>query len=398
MWWSKRKQRQALILSVALTWYRVTRRLEHTPGFIEEEVFITNLTREVKDARHILNQFFDVKRIGFRFNESDRSPTIVSPKKLDAAFVAEIESILNEVKFNPGLPPLSNSLTKSLVKVRQHQRAFIIQQLKTQQREDLLPAVSWLLKQKEITFYYKPSGKLQARDTSVWPIKAIELWPGWLRAELFGTVVDIENAYVQFLVQQLSKKYANDAAQLALKYPDILRANGDKKRFREELCRDVLQREPTAQNIKIIKSVIMALANGSTASAALMTNGSCKSEVVRIVREANPDATPTDLLKAGERLRSIARQFSAAKRDLCIYFFKAAPTRINQKRIFKMYFDWEKEARYKIWNATGRTGLHLHDGLDGVITDLSEEELIAHVEKETSIRVSVDKFCEDFAV
>jgi hypothetical protein len=66
------------------------------------------------------------------------------------------------------------------------------------------------------------------------------------------------------------------------------------------------------------------------------------------------------------------------------------PNRDNLKMVFHKYFEWEKEARYSIWKATGKTGLMLHDGIDGVVTDMSEEELTELIARTTSLRVSVE--------
>src|SRR5690606_29363262 len=98
---------------------------------------------------------------------------------------------------------------------------------------------------------------------------------------------------------------------------------------------------------------------------------------------------PTDLARIGSRLSAITRQFSEARRDLCIYLLNEKPSRKNQKKIFKKYFLWEREARYKIWELTNFTGLALHDGLDGIIVD-NPETFADTVFKKTNIRVKVD--------
>ena len=389
MWWSKRKQRQGLVLSIAIGWYRLQKRQTLAPEFLVDEVYITQLTKQVGDARVILEKFFKINRIGFNFGNGNKSPTMVSPLKLGPKMIATIESIIEEVQFNPGLPPTAKTFVQTAISIKQNREAFIRSELIATGREDLLPAVAWLLKQKNLTFYYRPAGILQARDTSVWPIKAIEQWPGWLREALFGTVVDIENSYSQFLLSSLEEKYKGREHLLALKYPDIVRADKYKKHFRNELCKKYLKLEPNAKNITMVKKLIMSLANGSNATPALLTNGSGRSEAVRIVRAASPDLLPSELLVVGARLSSIAKQFKAIKRDVCIHLLKAAPTRANQRKIFRMYFDWEKQSRYKMWNAVGQSGLHLHDGIDGVITDMSNEELKAHIEEVTGVRVSV---------
>jgi hypothetical protein len=393
MWWRKRKQRQGLIISMAVAWHRLMKRNPGTPvGFIEEEVLITNLTRQVKDAKIILERFFDITRVGFNFNDGNKSPTLVKPRRLSKKMVKAIEEIMNEVQFAPGLPPTKKNLVQTTVTVQSGQTALIRSKLKAEGREDLLAPVNWLLKQEgqPITFYYEPAGKLQARDTSIWPIRAIELWPGWLRSALFGTAVDIENAYVQFLLATLTPRYVSKPGQLSLKYPDLLRAQYDKQKFREELCRDMLKLPINDDNIKVVKQLIMALANGSNATPALMTNGSGRSEAVRIVLQANPNLLPTDLIIVGKRLSSIAKQFKAAKRELCLVLLGAKPSRQNQRLIFSKYLEWERESRYKLWEASGRTGLMIHDGLDGVVTKLDYKEFNQLLVRETNLRVSVD--------
>jgi hypothetical protein len=390
MWWKKRRQRQELIFSVAIAWYRLTRRQLSAPGMIEAELMMTRLTSQVRDARMIIEKFFTITRLGFNLGDGvNRSPTIVSPKKLGQAYIDSIERHLHKIVFNPGPEPTSKHLVKSTVNIRLDQSFQIKQRLKEEDREDLMPMVAWLLEQKEpITFYYRPAGRLQARDTSMWPIKAIETWPGWLRTALFGTTVDIENAFCQFILQHLEKKNADNLNLLKLKYPDLLRAAYDKQAFREEICRDVLCLPIADENISIVKKLLMALANGSNASAGMMTSES-RSQAVGIVKQYSPNLLPSEMMRAGDRLGRIARQFRNAKQEVCIHF-GWKPTRENMKKIFQEYFAWEKVARYKIWEAVGQTGLHLHDGLDGIITNLKAEELEQLIVRETNLRVSVE--------
>lgn len=389
MWWKKRKQRQGLIISIALGWYRLMKKQSAAPGFIQDEVLLTSLTRQVKDAKVILEHFFEIDRLGFNFNDGNKSPTIVSPKKLAQSMIDAVEEIINEVHFYPGAAPSANGLIASQVPIMKNRGSFIRTELIAAQREDLWPAVSWLLKQESVTFYYKPSGKLQARDTSVWPVRAIELWPGWLRRELFGTVIDIENAYCQFLVSSLCDKYRSNPNRMELKYPDLLRIHRDKQNFREELCRDILKLPVTDENISAVKRLIMSLANGSNASPALMTSGSSRSDAVRIVLTANKELKPSELVEAGRKLSFLAKQFRAAKKDLCSHLLNEKSSAANVKKIFKLYFEWEREQRYKIWNAIGQTGLMLHDGLDGIVTDMDDAALEKYIVNTTSIKVSV---------
>lgn len=392
MRWSKRIERQGLILSIAVGWYQLVKNNPCACGYLEKEILITSLTRKVKDARIILDYFFSVSKIGYNFNNGNKSPSIITPRRLDNRFIIAVEALLNKISFTPGALKKSDLYLRSDVYIQKNVEAYVLSRLRKDGRIDLIPAVEWLLKQDlPIQFYFKPSGKLQARDTSVWPIKAVENWPGWLRGILFGPSVDIENSYSQFVVHHLEQKYADRTNILHLTYPDLLRTDKDKLNFRLELL-DLLKLDNTTVNMKIVKRLIMALANGSNVTPALMTNGSGASKAVCIIRESCSHLLPTDLNIVGRRLSKIARQFKMARKDLCIYLLKDKPTRINQKKVFTLYFQWERDARYKIWNALGKVGLHLHDAIDGVISDKTDNELIDYIAQKTSIRVSVDRF------
>lgn len=389
MWWEKRRVRQDLIFSIAITWYRLIRRQISAPGMIEDELMLTRLTSEVRDARVIIEKFFTITRLGFNLGDGvNRSPTVVSPKKLPNSFIKSIERHIHKLVHDPGPEPTSAHLVKTVVNIRQNKAIEILAQLKAEGREDLEPSIKYLLKSPSHNFYYRPAGRLQARDTSVWPIKAIETYPSWLRSELFGTTVDIENAFCQFLLYHLEPKHAQNPKLLQLKYPDIIQAAYDKKNFRENICRNVLHLPLHEDNINAVKKLVMAIANGSNASAGLMTSDS-RSQAVHIVKQFAPHLSPTQMIAAGDRLKRIASQFRDAKKELALYLFKEKPTRENQKRIFQEYFAWERVARYKLWDVVGHTGLALHDGLDGIIDD--EPSTLAHrVFERTGLRVSVD--------
>ena len=392
MWWRKRKQRQGLIISVALAWNRLVKKNKHNPGFIEQEFLITSLTKQVKDARIILDHFFSIKRIGFNYGDSKRSPSIITPKKLHKKMHNAINEIVTEVYFDPGLPP-KGKYTVSKVIIQPVNFKTVIAKLSELKRDDLIPQVKWLREQNSpLDFYFEPSGNLKARDKSIWPIRGIERWPGWLRSELFGTVVDLENAYIQFIISKLRQKYKDDEYKLSMRYPDLLLAYTNKQQFRETLCADYLRLPVDDDGISIIKKLLMSLANGSNVTPGLLTAASSRSEAVRIIQENCPHLCPIELIAVGRKLSYIAKQFAAAKRELCLYLLKQRPTRHNQKQIFKLYFEWEREARYKIWNLANYTGLALHDGLDGIIVD-SPQTFAQEVLDKTGLRVTVDS-CE----
>ena len=342
MWWRKRKQRQNLILSIASTWYAASKKNTVAPGFIEEEILITSLTNKVKDAKQVLEHFFNINRIGFNFNNGIKSPTIVSPKKLKPELVDAIAEILDDITFDPGPRPTKKRLVQSTVKVRTSAANFIRAEVRSTGKTHLMPAVNWLLEQKEpITFFYEAAGKLQARDKSVWPIKSIETWPGWLRQELFGTVVDLENAYCQYLVGALEKKYSNRPLVVELKYPSLIQAVKCKKEFREYICKDLLKLDITDDSLKAVKKLIMSLANGSNISSLMLVNSSGRSQAVNIINEINPHLSYQEKITAGKYLGFIAKQFKAAKKDLCVHLYGLKPSRENEKMIFKSYMEWE---------------------------------------------------------
>ena len=68
----------------------------------------------------------------------------------------------------------------------------------------LAPKVRYLLSKEEHTFVFVPAGRLQMRDTSIYPVPAIETWPSWLRESLFGGGVDLDAAYTQYLLEYLT--------------------------------------------------------------------------------------------------------------------------------------------------------------------------------------------------
>lgn len=394
MWWAKRKQRQGLIISMAIAWARLVKKNVNNPGFLEEEILITSLTGQVKDARVILEHFFEVKRLGFNFGESNKSPSIITPKRLDSKTQKAIENLSAKAAFAPQPEPIGKKYTESQVRIifDANLKDDLLAKLDKEGRSDLASPVSWLLKQPNpIKFLFEPSGALQARDKSIWPIRGIETWPGWLRMTLFGIVVDIENAFIQYVVSNLEKKYASNAQCMELKFPDLLRADRDKQNFREEICKDLLRLEVSQNNLAVVKRILMAIANGSNVTPILLIDGNGRSEAVKIIQEACPHLSPTELVLVGKRLSSITKQFKAAKKDLCFFMLNDKPTPANMKKIFHMYFDWERAARYKIHEAVGFTGLHLHDGIDGVMSDLNDEMLTKMIYDKTSIRVSVDR-------
>jgi hypothetical protein len=390
MWWSNRKKRQGLIISIAVAWYRLVRDNKTAPGFIEEETFITHLTKQLRDVRKVLDFFFTVTKIGYNFDNGSKGPSVITPKKLSNYYFLAIENLLAEIRFDPGNEPLETDLIKSSVTVRGN--SGLLKELALKKRDDLIPPVAWLLKQKEVNFYFKASGKLKARDTSVWPIRAIETWPSWLRDSLFGQSIDLEAAYLQFVILNLKKKYADNPDDLSKQYASLLDLHDNKLEFRERL-RKLIKLPDTHEGKKTVKKIIMSLANGSNISAALMTCQASRSEVARIIHLANPDLTPLEQISIGNELSTIAKQFKRARKELCTFLLKSSATRKNQKLIFHKYLAWERDARYQIWQAIGKNGLHLHDAIEGlsISNPLATAQLI---QEKTKLKVSISTALE----
>ena len=390
MWWRKRRQRQEMIFSIALAWARMVKKHPGAPGMFSGELFLGSLTKQVGDARVILEHFFNITRLGFNFGEGNAtSPTVVSPKKLPKKYFDSIDKFLNKVIYNPGTEPTQSSLVKTLVNLQPILFNTVKMKLIAEDREDLIPQIEWLLQQgRTVNFYYRPAGKLQARDTSVWPIRAVESWPSWLRTDIFGNSVDIENAFCQFLMTKLEEKHIHNKKHIEVLYPDLMKASYHKKEFREYICQELLQLPSSKDNINVVKKLMMSLSNGSNISSGIL-HSECRSDASQIIKAAAPHLTFEQTSFAGDKLRNIARQFRRAKRELCFSLFKQPPTRTNQKKIFAEYFKWEREARYKIWNIVGQSGLHLHDGIEGLIFN-SNENLVDKIYNETRIRVTLD--------
>jgi hypothetical protein len=89
-------------------------------------------------------------------------------------------------------------------------------------------------------------------------------------------------------------------------------------------------------------------------------------EMLMRVYTTNPGVIQKSIQKIGKRLQSISRQYSRAKKDVCAINLNLNPTLKNQKRVFNNYFEWERSARYLIWEAVGRHGIMVHDGIDGI--------------------------------
>jgi hypothetical protein len=357
--------RQDLVLWLA-NLYHGTIRSGKPRAFCSVQVQLTELREWVRDYRPALDYFFEVKQLGYHLDEEKREITTLVPKFLKPEELGLIEAVSNEARFTP--PPLPEHATISKIHLRPNLdlKSLIVRTL-IDGRPELVPPLRWLVKQSsELNFHFVPSGRLKQRDTSIWPISGIETWPSWLREELFGPGIDLDAAYIQFLMEHLKLAFKNKRHLLPTLFPDLIRLLDDKEAFRRELCTQVLQQPYDEKNRALIKRVLMSIANGSRASAAVLTNGAEFSQTAKLINDAAPNATLSELTTIGNRLQRISDQFASAKKYACVELLKLAPSRVNVKAVFSSYFAWERKARYALWEACDRHGIMVHDGLDGV--------------------------------
>jgi len=356
------RDRQDLILYLANI-HRAAIRSGHPLGFCRIPLRLMSLREWVYDYKTVFDYFFEIVQTGFHVGDRHEISTVI-PRKLPTEVIAPI--VARKLVYVP--PPLPAEGTVSKVYVQQQNKAAILARLTKSGRLDLLAPVEWLLNRPspEVNFYFVPAGKLQLRDTSVWPVAAVETWPSWLREALFGEGIDIESAYTQYLMEHVHEAYGRQVDMVQLLFPDLLRSLSDKKQWRKEICMDILGLEYNDENIGVVKKICMSLANGSKISPGILVGPSSYSITRDIIIKAAEDITPSNLIRIGERLSAIAKQYARARKIVCMSELGFNPSRANQKQVFSSYFEWEREARYKIWEAVDRHGVMVHDGIDGI--------------------------------
>lgn len=332
-------------------------------GMIHIPMRLMSLRDWCQDYRVVLDAFFEVEQLGYNLGDGTFEISTLVPKSVTNGKRAASKAA-TELKYVLPERPETGSISK--VYVQQQNKTEILKRLANTSRLDLKAPVEWLLDQSEVNFHFERSGRLQQRDTSTWPVKGVETWPSWLREMLFGEGVDIDSAYTQFLVSNLRRAYVGREGLLNMIYPDLLRMLDDKKTWRSTLCTETLKIEPTEENIGVVKRLCMSLANGSRISPAILLGNRSFSVTADIILASTDDVSPTHLIAVGKRLQDIASQFVMARKTLCLHMLNARATRANQKKVFSSYFEWEREARYGIWEACDRHGVMVHDGIDGI--------------------------------
>jgi hypothetical protein len=353
-------------------------------GFCRIPMRLMTLRDWVYDYKRVFDHFFQVVQTGYNLRDKHEI-SIVIPRRLE---IDDVFGPIAKRKLVYVPPPLPTDGVVSKVYVQQEKKDEILARLAVSGRLDLHAPVEWLLNMpsNEVNFYFAPSGKLQLRDTSTWPVVAIETWPSWLREALFGAGIDIESAYTQFLIEHVRDAYADSPALLNTLFPDLLRSLEDKAEWRREICCDILGLEHNEENIAIVKKICMSLANGSRISPAIMVGGASYSVTRDIIIEKTQNITPSNLARIGARLSKISKQYIQARKVVCTMEMGFKPTRLNQKKVFSSYFQWEREARYLIWEAVGRHGIMVHDGIDGIPSEYLRD--IPSLVKSLNIRLS----------
>ena len=356
------QDRQDLILYLAHLHNKI-KNIKVPKGALGFPFRLTTLRKWVYNYEVAFKYFFSVVRHGYKISNDDLEISFIVPRKLKFEVP---EKIISTLKYVP--PPLPNDGVVSKVYLKFENVDFIFSKLHETGRLDLLAPVEWLFAREcsEINFYFTKAGKLQKRDTSTWPIAGIETWPSWLRTDLFGSGIDIDSAYVQFLLQQIKQSYVGREGVMKLIFPDLLEMLDNKNVWRNTLCVDTFKLPPNEENLNFIKKICMGIANGSKISTSILTGTSEYSEIKNLIIEKLPQTGIEHLNLIGDRLTTISNQFLAAKKVICNAQLKLRASKNNQRQVFVNYFEWERLARYKIWEAVDYHGLMIHDGIDGI--------------------------------
>lgn len=342
-------------------------------AFNRVQLRLTSLRDWVYDYRPALDYFFEVQQLGYNLGDDNNELTTLIPRDLGLHTYVQTNDF--QLEYEPPERPTDGIVSKVYVHRdytydkpghAARSKPGVIDRLMDENRFDLIEPVKWILKHEELNFYFKPAGKLQQRDTSVWPVAGIETWPSWLREALFGPGIDIDSAYTQYLMQHLRLVYADRPSMVLTLYPDLIQLIENKQAWRKNLCENVLGLEWNDENLSLVKTVCMSLANGSRISPAIMTDGRAFSVTAGIIVQAHDTITTADLERIGQKLQYVSKQYSNAKKAICSMELGLNPSVKNQKRVFASYFEWERVARYLIWEAVDRHGIMVHDGIDGV--------------------------------
>lgn len=297
-----------------------------------------SLRKRVRDYEPAFEFFFHLVQRGFHTDTQSDLTTVV-PK------VISLDTYVADIEYNPPDLPNDGVVSKCFIKCD----LSIIDKLERDGRLDLIPEVKWLITNgPEVNFWFQKCGELQCRDTSVWPIPAIENWPNWVRSEIFGNQIDIKSAYLQFLYQNLNAKFSKD--KLYLFYPAVVLLLQDPNCVRLEIAK--IMKVEYEQFKKPIKSLLMSLIMGSTFSSSMIRNRITNSKAVEIILSIIKPQDYEIIDTLCEYLGTFTTQLNLAR--------KVTNSTMSE------YMVWEREKRYAMWEYVGRIGIMMHDGIDGI--------------------------------
>lgn len=294
---------------------------------------LMHLRSMVRQYRPAFDFFFDEVQRGYNF-PGNRQLSFVSPKDVD---------YINRdffFTFDPERRPECGVISKVQITGDKN----IVNDMVAAGVIDIIPQVKFLLEGPEfVDFFFSPCGELQLRDTSIWPIRGIEIWPAWLRRRVFGNGgVDIERSFVQFLVGRINLN----------KFKHIERFWNEPNEVRDKLCQ--LIGVEYNNHKKLVKSTFMALAMGSRVVASDLTSSRPQSSISSNLIKMN-QGVPLSI--------ELSNEITNLLKPLSADFNKAVKM---SESTTAAYFKWERDRRYELFNAVGQRGILVHDGIDGL--------------------------------
>lgn len=347
--WDKRTTKEVYrkkqeLVQLLCFYYDVAQQRKQKFGSAEFQISLLSLRSLVRDYQPAFNFFFEVVKKGYRFSSDEKELTTVVPKKLDF----EIE---NNYKFEPEEMPNGGVISK----VNILQDPNLVRDVIKAGLFQLIPKIEFLQScANPINFVFMPAGELGLRDTSVWPIPAIETWPSWVRTRLFGHGIDIKSAYVQFVVEAISQNYE---IRSRLLFDKIFVLWENPSSIRRQIS--TILGVDYEQHKKDIKGLLMAVAMGSKVSPTIVFHDVSYSRCSTLINRIQPNITEQQANQICDLLTPLTMQFKFAKKTLPIDMGK--------------YFSWERERRYLLWELVGRHGIMMHDGIDGIPIEIIQE-------------------------
>ena len=347
--WSKRTTKDVYIKKKELVqllcfYHSVAMKRKHQFGSAEFQISLLALRSLVRDYQPAFNFFFEVVKKGYRFSGDEKELTTVVPKAIGF-------EICDDYKFIPDDRPEGGVISK----VQIVEDPTLVHDVMRAGLFHLIPKIKFLQDGPgEVNFIFMPAGDLGLRDTSVWPIPAIETWPGWVRSRLFGRGVDIKSAYVQFVIESISQHFETRSRIL---FDKIFMLWEDPRRVREKIAN--ILGVSYEDHKKDIKGLLMAIAMGSKVSPSIVFHDVSYSRCSTLINRIQPAVTEDQASEICNLLTPLQSQFKFAKKTLKIDMEK--------------YFIWERERRYLLWELVERYGIMMHDGIDGIPENLIDE-------------------------